>query len=231
MLVCDHASNCIPRALGSLGLSDRERALHVAWDIGAAALTRALARRLGAPAVLTTASRLVIDCTRVPGHPSSIPEASHGVKVPGNRGVSLAERERRRSGHFDPYHAAVAAELERIEAQGVAPALIAIHSFVPVLTEGTRPWHVGVLSDRDRRLAEVCLAILRRDPELVVGDNEPYSGRHPQGYTCPVHGDARGRSSALFEVRQDLLANEAGITAWAERLHRVLRLAPSGGLR
>ena len=233
LLICDHASNRIPREFGTLELDAHAAELHVAWDIGAAALTRRLAARFAFPAVLTTASRLVIDCNRTPGHAASIPAVSHGVVVPGNQDLSGAQRLAREDEFFHPYHRAIAAELGMMETHGgaPAPALVSIHSFTPVLADMTRPWHVGILSDHDRRLADFFLAVLRQESGIVVGDNEPYSGRHPEGYSCPTHGDARGRPNVLIEVRQDLLVDDININAWVERLggvlEELLRLGPA----
>lgn len=230
LLICDHASNRIPKELGTLGIEAEALDQHVAWDIGAGAVTRGLAGRLGVPAALTTVSRLVIDCNRTPGHAGSIPAVSHGIEVPGNRDLPPGAREAREAAYFHPYHAAVAAELARLE-QGQAgrAVLVSIHSFTPVLAGLTRPWHGGVPSAADRRLAEFFLAMLRAEPGIVVGDNEPYSGRHPEGYSCQTHGDAQGRLNVLIEIRQDLLLEAAGINAWIERLGGVLeRLLATG---
>lgn len=230
VLICDHASNRIPSEFGTLGVEADALALHVAWDIGAAAVTRGLAARLGLPAVLTTASRLVIDCNRTPGHAGSIPAVSHGIVVPGNRDLSPAQRRAREESYFHPYHAAVAAELAALEQpRGERAVLVSIHSFTPVLADMARPWHVGVLSDRDRRLPDFFLAALRQESGLVVGDNEPYSGRHPEGYSCPTHGDAAGRLNVLVEIRQDLLQDEVGIGAWVGRLAGVLSTLQEAG--
>ncbi len=225
MLICDHASNRIPRRLAGLGLDPAALSLHVAWDIGAAALTRALAQQLGVPAVLSGVSRLVIDCNRAPGHTTSMPALSHGIPVPGNRDLSSQERARRERAYLEPYHGCVAAALAAVEQEGRAPLLASIHSFTPVLSDAPRPWHVGILSDRDRRVAEFLLAALRQDGDLVVGDNEPYSGSHPEGYTCRRHGEEYGRPHVLIEVRQDLLSDDAGITAWTRRLGALLTAA------
>jgi predicted N-formylglutamate amidohydrolase len=229
VLVCDHASNRIPRGLASLGLDRTALLQHVAWDIGAAALTRALAAATGMPAVLSRVSRLVIDCNRAPGHAASIPPASHGVDVPDNRDPSSQERARREREYFAPYHAAIEVSLMAAAAAGGAPALVSVHSFTPVLDGVARPWHVGVLSDHDRRMADPLLAALRRERELVVGDNQPYSGSHSEGYTCRahgrLHGDARRRPNVLIEVRQDLIGDDAGVAAWTRRLAPLLRRA------
>ena len=225
LIICDHASNRIPRHLDSLGLTGDILTQHVAWDVGAAALTRALAQRLGAPAVLTTASRLVIDCNRAPGHVASVPADSHGVPVPGNQNLGPTERARRVEELFVPYHARIEAELSAIASRGQRPLLLSIHSFTPVLTGPPRPWHVGALSDRGRSVADFILRALRRLDGLVVGDNEPYSGRHPEGYSCQTHGDARGRLNVLLEIRQDHLAGAAGVAAWAARLAPIITTA------
>ncbi len=225
VLICDHASNRIPPRLARLGLDPAALSLHVAWDLGAAALTRALAAQLGAPAVLSGVSRLVIDCNRAPGVATSIPALSHGVPVPGNRDLSSQERARRERDYLEAYHGRIAETLAAAEQDGTAPLLASIHSFTPNLSDAPRPWHVGILSDRDRRVADFLLEALRRDGDLVVGDNEPYSGSHPEGYTCRRHGQTQGRPHVLIEVRQDLLADDAGITAWTQRLAALLLAA------
>ncbi len=231
LLICDHASNRIPNELGSLGIEAEVLGLHIASDIGAAGVTRGLAARLGVQAVLTTVSRLVIDCNRPPGHAGSIPAVSHGIVVPGNRDLSPEQRRAREAAYFHPYHARVAAELALLEQrQGGQAVLVSIHSFTPVLADTARPWHAGVLSDADRRLADFFLAALRAESGLVVGDNEPYSGRHPEGFSCQTHGDAMGRLNVLIEIRQDLLLDEIGISAWVERLGGVLEAVLATGI-
>jgi predicted N-formylglutamate amidohydrolase len=168
-------------------------------------------------------SRLVIDCNRRLDDPTSIVEVSDGDRVPGNLGLSPAQRAQRAREIFAPYHAAVATALEQAGgATGVAPALVAIHSFTEVFGGRARPWHCGILWDRDPRLAVPLLAALRAEPGLVVGDNEPYSGRHPADYTVDTHGERHGRPHVCIEVRQDLLATPAGIAQWAGRLSRIL---------
>jgi len=222
LLTCDHASNLVPRALGGLGLGEAEMRQHIAWDIGAANVTRRLAARLDAPAILAGFSRLVIDCNRDPDDRSSIPETSDGVPIPGNRGLSPAARAARRTEIFAPYHAAVARAIETRHERGTAPALVSIHSFTPVMAGRARPWHVGVLWDSDARIPGPLLAALRADPALVVGDNEPYSAREPQGYTVRHHAVARGLPHVAIELRQDLVADEAGAARWADILAAAL---------
>ena len=221
LLICDHASDRIPAELDGLGLGAAERASHIAWDIGAGPLTARLADLLGAPAVLCRFSRLVIDPNRALGHPQSIPAVSHGVPVPGNAGLDAAARERRAAAWHRPYHAAVAAA---IAARG-APALVAVHSFTPVLGGGARPWQAAVLHDDDTRLAEGLLRALRRRDGLRVGDNEPYTGYSDLTFTLPHHARGGALRSVAIEVRQDLLESPAGVERWARILDSALREA------
>jgi predicted N-formylglutamate amidohydrolase len=224
LITCDHASATLPLVLGDLGLASAERHQHIGWDIGAAEVTRQLAVLLDAPALLTGFSRLVVDCNRRPEDPSSIPTVSDGIAVPGNEGLSAADRARRAEALFVPYHRAIARRLDTFLAAGTVPALVSIHSFTPVMNGSPRPWHVGILWDRDPRIAVPLLEALRREPGLVVGDNEPYSAREPVGYTMREHGVARGFPHAAIELRQDLVGNGAGAMVWAERL--ALALGP-----
>jgi predicted N-formylglutamate amidohydrolase len=219
VLACDHASRAVPAALGELGLREAQLARHIAWDLGAGDLAEALARNLGLPVVRAGFSRLVIDCNRRLDDPTSIVEVSDGDRIPGNIGLEPAQRAQRAHEVFAPYHAALAAALGQA---GAVPALVAIHSFTDVFGGRARPWHCGILWDRDPRLALPMLEALRAEPGVVVGDNEPYSGRHPADYTVDTHGEQQGRPHVCIEVRQDLLATPAGIEQWAARLARIL---------
>jgi predicted N-formylglutamate amidohydrolase len=223
LITCDHASNRVPHALGTLGLAPAELARHIGWDIGAAEVSRRLATRLDAPAILANYSRLVIDCNRDPDDATFIPETSDGVAIPGNRGLSDEVRAARRGAIFAPYHAAIAAWLEPQLARGVAPVVLSIHSFTPVMAGRARPWHVGILWDADPRIPVPLLEALRADPALVVGDNEPYSARDPHGYTIEHHAVSRGLPHVAIELRQDLIAQGDGARAWADRLADALK--------
>ena len=192
VLLADHGGRAIPQVLGTLGLGPAELARHIAWDIGIGDVTRRLARRLDAPAVLAGYSRLVIDPNRPPGAPGSIPATSAGIRVPGNEGLTPPEIEERRRALFDPYHAAIAAGLDRREKAGASSALLAIHSFTPDYPGQVRPWTIAASYNRDRRLAGLLIEWLRREPGLVVGDNQPYSVDDESDYTIPVHGERRG---------------------------------------
>jgi predicted N-formylglutamate amidohydrolase len=223
VLVCDHASNAIPAALGQLGLGPVELGQHIAWDIGAARVARRLAARLDAPAVLAGYSRLVIDCNRPPGDPTSIAEVSDGVFIPGNRDLDDTQADARVNEVFWPYHHAITQALAHRwrHGHGRAPALIAIHSFTPVMSGFQRPWHLGVLWNRDPRLAKLLLARFGANPVLCVGDNEPYSGRNV-GFTMDTHGGAAGLPHVEVEIRQDLIADDAGCEQWATVIDEAL---------
>ncbi len=215
VFLCDHASNRVPRALDSLGLAPGELERHIAWDIGAAALTRRLAAHFDAPAVLAGYSRLVIDCNRRLEDEQSILAASDGTAVPGNRNLTEREAATRAEACFRPYHRACAAVLDDVEARGGTPPVVMMHTFTPDLNGNRRPWHAGVLWHEDGRMALPLLRALHTRGDLLVGDNEPYSGASPHGYTMPEHAARHGRANVQIEVRQDLVADEAGIARWS----------------
>ncbi|CCG40285.1 N-formylglutamate amidohydrolase [Magnetospirillum molischianum] len=222
LLVCDHASAAIPPEFDDLGLSSADRFSHIAWDSGAAEVTRGLAARLRCPAVLCGVSRLLIDCNRQPGDPSSIPALSGGVEVPGNRAVDEIEADRRATRWFWPYHTCIGTQIGHLWRQGTPPVLIGVHSFTPQMPgQPPRPWHVGVLWNRDPRMARPVLAGLRARFDLTVGDNQPYSGREIN-YSLDTHAGAAGLANLSFEIRQDLLAEPGGTSAWAKILADVL---------
>ncbi len=223
VMFCDHAGRAFPRSLGTLGLTQRAVDQHIAWDIGIAGLGRRLARSLDAPFFMTAYSRLVIDCNRHPDDPTSIAQESDGVAVSGNRGLGAAERRRRQEEIFLPYHAALTAEIRGRVAAGRVPVVLSLHSFTPVMSGFQRPWHVGVLWNNDARLPVPLMRRLAEEPGLVVGDNEPYSGRDGHGYSIRAHAEALGLAHALLEIRQDLIADDAGQEKWAGILHRVLQ--------
>jgi predicted N-formylglutamate amidohydrolase len=218
LLVCDHASRAVPRVLGHLGLDESVLLRHIGWDIGAAEVTRGLAARLDAPAVLAGYSRLVVDCNRGLEDASCMPEVSDGVAVPGNTGLSAEARRRRAEAIHRLYHGGIAERLEIFAAAERAPALLSIHSFTPVMNGFVRPWHVGILWDKDPRVAVPLLANLRAHADLVVGDNEPYSAKEPVGYTVRAHAVPAGLPHVALEIRQDLIDTAAGARRWAELL-------------
>jgi predicted N-formylglutamate amidohydrolase len=222
LILCDHASNAVPADLGDLGLPETEFQRHIAYDIGAAAVTRSLARRLGASAILTRFSRLIIDPNRGRDDPTLVMRLSDGAVVPGNAAVDEAEIARRIERFYDPYDAAIASAIERALAAGHPPVIVTVHSFTPIWRGWPRPWHVGILWDADDRCASPLLDGLRTEEGLVVGDNEPYDGALA-GDTIDRHATVRGIPNALIEIRQDLIAQEDGAEEWAERFARLLR--------
>jgi predicted N-formylglutamate amidohydrolase len=221
ILLCDHAGNALPPEYGTLGLPPAQLARHIGYDIGAAPVTRALAHILGAPALVTRYSRLLIDPNRGEDDPTLIMRLSDGAVIPGNRRLDEAERERRIRLYYRPYHRAIDAVIDRCLAAGVTPCLLSIHSFTESWKDRPRPWHVGVLWDEDKRLAGPLLDALWAERDLIVGDNEPYSGQL-EGDCLWQHATRRGLVNALIEVRQDLIRDAAGQAAWARRLGRIV---------
>ena len=226
LLLCDHASNRLPPAYGRLGLPEAEFERHIAYDIGARRATEAMAERLGAPALFTTYSRLLIDPNRGADDPTLVMRLSDGAIVPGNARIDEAEIARRRQAFYSPYHDAVAETLSAMAATGTVPAIVSMHSFTPFWKDVPRPWHVGLLFDNDPRLATPLVAALSAEPDLQpaaerVGDNEPYDGALP-GDTIDTHATRNGYANVLIEIRQDLVATDADAEAWGARLARLL---------
>ena len=217
LLICDHASHVVPRSLANLGLDGATMERHIAWDIGAAEVTRLVAERLDAPALLAGYSRLVIDLNRHPGHPDSVPEISDGTVIPGNRNLDGADRAERVETFFWPYHRAITDALTRQCWSGRPPALFSIHSFTPTMNGRIRPWDVSTLWKRDPRLAVPIMDALRAEDGLTVGDNEPYSGREV-AYTVDLHGTAAGLPAMGLEIRQDRVKTPEDAARWARIL-------------
>ena len=224
LVVCDHAANALPPRYGDLGLPREALERHIAYDIGAAWLARRLAERLGAPAVLSTFSRLLIDANRGDDDPTLVMRVSDGDLVPGNARIDAAEIERRRSRYWAPYRSAIAATVEAMLASGEPPAILSVHSFTPHWRGQARPWKVGVLWDSDPRLPAPLIRALGAEPDIgpdAVGDNEPYDGGLP-GDTINAIATALGLANALIELRQDLIGERAAAEAWADRLARIV---------
>ncbi|MES2488904.1 MAG: N-formylglutamate amidohydrolase [Pseudomonadota bacterium] len=225
VLVCDHASNAIPRSLDHLGLSENELASHIAWDIGAAGVALQLAERLDAILVLQNYSRLVIDCNRPLHADDSISTSSEWTTIGANENLTEAAIASRVSTVFQPYHAQLQQILDQRKREGRASLLIALHSFTPNYRGAARPWEISIMYHRDARLAKTLLKLLARDKRLVVGDNEPYSVSDESDYTIPVHGEARGIAHVGIEIRQDLIADKVSQATWAGRLSSLLQQA------
>jgi predicted N-formylglutamate amidohydrolase len=221
LLTCDHYGRTIPRVLGDLGLPASELTRHIAWDPGIAGVADALSKHLDAHLIAQRYSRLVIDCNRPPDAPSSIPRISEATVIAGNEGLARDAIEARRQAIFDPYHRRIADVIERRLRDRIPTVVVSLHSFTPVYAGIARPWHIGTLYHRDTRLPPLLLKLLRSETDLVVGDNEPYAVSDETDYTIPVHGEARGLMNTGIEIRQDLLADQAGERQWADRLARI----------
>jgi len=208
VIICDHASSRLPSALGSLGLSSGALATHIAWDIGALCVARALASALDAFVAWQRYSRLVIDCNRPLSSADSIVTRSERTDVPGNAALAAADAAARAAEIFRPYHAEISNHLDSRRAAHRPALLVSVHSFTPVFLEVARPWHCGVLFNRDARLAEPLLRLLRDEPGLVVGCNEPYAASDLTDFSLCHHGEARGIPCVELEIRQDLIADD-----------------------
>lgn len=221
LILCDHAENAIPEAFGTLGLRPEDLHRHIAYDLGAAQLAEHLAKALGAPAILSRFSRLLIDPNRGLDDPTLIMQISDGLIVPGNVGLAASEIEGRIARYYRPYHEAIERAVGAAIASGKPPVIVSMHSFTQAWKGVPRPWAVGVLWDKDPRLALALLDGLRAIPGIEAGDNVPYSGQL-KGDTLYRHGTMRGLAHALVEVRQDLILGSAGQEEWAMRLAQVL---------
>lgn len=226
LLLCDHAGRSIPQRLTDLGLDDAELNRHIACDIGVEGLGRKLAVLLDACCIGQRYSRLVIDCNRYPQDAESVIECSDGTVIPGNQALSAADRAERERSIFEPYHAAISAEIEQRQQRGQPTCLILLHSFTPVWKGQPRPWQVGVLYHHDTRLAHALLDQLQAaatdDAQLIFGDNEPYTAADGTDYALARYGEKLGLMHVELEIRQDLITDEAGQQHWAGQLARWL---------
>lgn len=222
VLICEHASNHIPAEYAKLGLDDKELARHIAWDIGAADVTRALSKQLDASAFLAGYSRLLIDLNRPLHVADSIPLHSEATDIVGNHSLREAERERRARVMFHPFQDSLRAHIDQRAADGRRNILIAIHSFTPVYLGQPRSWHAGVLFDEAEALGQALISQLSRDPLLNVGANVPYSVSAEADYALVVHGDLLGNPAVLIEIRNDLIDDAAGVAEWTDRLAQAL---------
>ena len=221
LVVCDHAGRATPRVLGDMGVPPQGWDRHIAWDIGAAALADSLGQAWDAAVIKQRWSRLVIDCNRDPARPDAIPEASDGQPVPANVGLSEEARAARVAEVHTPYHAAITAELDARAAAGTPTLLVLVHSFTPRMAGFDRPWTLGVLHAGNSPASVAALELLQREPGETVGDNEPYA-MDLIDYTAPTHATARGLDYLELEVRQDLIADAAGVARVAALLARVV---------
>lgn len=223
LLVADHASNHIPICLNDLGLDQATLRQHIAWDIGSESVVRHLSRLFDAPAVIAGYSRLLIDLNRSVDDPTSIPSISAGIKIPGNEHLDKAQRQLRVDSLFTPYRFAIDSMTAQFRDRDIVPSMIAIHSFTPHFEGVSRPWQIGVLWDKDPRISVPLMVRLGNSPDrIIVGDNQPYSGRHVADYTIDHHAEANGLPHVGIEIRQDLIDTEAGALKWTGIIHQAL---------
>ena len=237
LLTCDHYGRLIPRALGDLGLPESELKRHIGWDIGIAGVAELLSKHLDAHLIVQRYSRLVIDCNRPPAVASSIPLISEATTVPGNEGIAREQAELRRAEIFDPYHRRIEAIIDARRHQDMPTILVSLHSFTPVYAGIARPWHIGTLYQRDKVLPALLLGALRAEPDLVVGDNEPYAVSDQTDYTIPVHGESarpdelRNRNppgSDFGPGRRESVGRPAGADSWRDRSDAAGAKNPAG---
>lgn len=218
-IVCDHASNRVPEKLGKLGVSDENMQKHIGWDIGAADVTKYLCEKLDARAIMANYSRLVIDLNRSIGHPGSMLPISDHIEVPGNQNIPGDQVQQRLNEIFHPYHREVERQINAFHDRGIVPVIISIHSFTEYMDGFDRPWEIGILWNKDDRVAPRLIENLRKNnPDLQIGDNEPYSIQEDNSYsnTIETHAEDCGLPSAIVEFRQDLISTLEGAIKWGD---------------
>ena len=215
VLICEHASNVLPKALGTLGLPESELTRHIAWDIGAEKVGRLLSRLMDAPLLLQRYSRLAYDCNRPPESPDSIPEMSELTAIPGNKKLSAEGRLARAREIYRPFHDGVSAVLDRRAAGGQQSLVVSIHSFTPVYKGKPRSVELGILHGRDTTLSS---KLIKSFPNIDARLNEPYGPKDGVLHTLNLHGFTRGLQHAMIEIRNDLVSTERGQDEWAQRL-------------
>lgn len=218
LIVADHASNQIPPEIEDIGVNDADMQTHIAWDIGTGLLALRLQQLLKCPAVIAEYTRLLIDLNRDPKHPGLVPAQSDGITIPYNVAISSAEKMQRMQVYFAPYHQRISQELDQLE----NPFLIALHSFTPVMNGFARPWHIGFLWNSNHQLSLRAAEIMAdMEPNFAIGLNQPYSGK-ALNYTMDRHAERRGLPYLSIEIRQDLLATDADVAVWADRLMQLI---------
>ncbi len=222
LLICEHASNLLPKALGTLGLAEPDLQRHIAWDIGAERVARHLSQLLDAPLLLQRYSRLAYDCNRPPDSADAMPESSETTQIPGNRNLSPADKLARTREIYRPFHAAVAEILDRRAAEGVGSKVVSIHSFTPVYRGKPRDVELGILHDRDTRLSAKLIGSF---PDVDARLNEPYGPEDGVLHTLNLHAAPRGLQHAMIEIRNNFISAEQGQGEWARLLSVPLLLA------
>ncbi|ANW03045.1 N-formylglutamate amidohydrolase [Bradyrhizobium icense] len=227
-LICEHAGRRVPRCLGDLGVHSSEMERHIAYDVGAEAVSRRLASALHAPLYIQPYSRLVIDCNRPLEATDLIPEVSDGAEIPRNLALTPEERMLRFEKIHRPFHEAVSGGLDRVVARGRKPILLTIHSFTPIMrrTGKVRKIELCICFNRDDRLAKAMLSeVQARYPGVKVALNDPYPVSDMLDYAIPVHGERRGIPHVLLEIRSDLISDEVGEARWTDIVSKTFRAA------
>ncbi|OUS04005.1 hypothetical protein A9Q96_16820 [Rhodobacterales bacterium 52_120_T64] len=222
VLGCEHAGNRIPKALGTLGLSDAERTRHIAWDIGTAQLTEKLSEKLDSPAVLQRYSRLVYDCNRTLDHPGAFVIDADGSHVSGNVKLSKEEKQQRERAIYRPFHSGLSDLIDRRLRSGERFSYVAVHSFNDQVRGEQRPWHIGFIYNQQPQLSRFLIDWFRSNTDYLVGDNQPYSPIDAVDHTLRVQAEARSVPNTMIEVRNDLLQTEKQIECWATLLAQSL---------
>ncbi|MGL4279206.1 MAG: N-formylglutamate amidohydrolase [Albidovulum sp.] len=225
LIVCEHASNHIPPAYGTLGLDAAALKAHIAWDPGALGVARRLARNLDAPLIHAGVSRLVYDLNRPPSSAGAMTQKSETYVIPGNQSLTPAERRKRTAEVYLPFHDGLHAEIARRMALGTPPVLVTIHSFTPVWFGKPRAVEFGIIHDADPTLARAVLAEAKARTGLDCRLNEPYSAADEVTHTLRLHATPYGLNSVMLEIRNDLIADPAAETAMADGLAPVLQAA------
>ena len=219
LIVCDHASNRIPEALGTLGLSKKDREKHIAWDPGTEVIGRYLSEQLDAPAYFSTFSRIVVDVNRGANSPECMRETYDHVPVPGNTNLSRAEKKQRIDEIFNPYHKNLAKQVQRFLKKKRVPMIISVHSFTPEMDGYRRPWHIGILWNKEDDIALKLVDNLRaQNPTMIVGENEPYSlkAENLTKNTIGTHAESKGLPYVIVEFRQDLVKTKRDALKWGK---------------
>lgn len=229
LIICDHAGKILPKRFGSYGLSPRDFERHVTHDVGALEVSVGLSEELDAELVYQRYSRVLIDCNRPPHSAEAFIVRNDGTYIEGNEHLHAMDAARRVSEIFHPYHACIHQRIMHRLAQNRPPILVAIHSFTPVHSEhpGERPWHVGVLYNRDARFASCVVQAFEDDGDVCVGINEPYGVDDQGDYAIPVHAERLGLLHVELEIRQDEISDSVGQRNWSKRIAKVLCAATS----
>ena len=225
VLTCDHATNDVPEEFGNLGLDDALLETHIAWDPGARPVAEALARLLDAPLIMPQVSRLVCDCNRPHGSADATPARSEIYEIPGNRDLTLEQREARARRFYEPFREAVDRTLRhRLQSCGAA-ILVTIHSFTPIFKGKARDIQLGILHDADSRLADAVLEIVEKEAGLIVGRNQPYGPEDGVTHTLRFHALPLGLLNVMIEIRNDLISDRSEQVGMARRLADYLQEA------